>query len=159
MDRGAWWAMVHRVTKSENESSSVMSNSLQPHVLYSPWNSLGQNTGVGSLSLPQGIFQTQRSNPGLPHCRWILYQRSHKGSPRILEWGAYPFSRGSSQPRNQTGVFCIAGRFFTDWALREAQGHKESYTTEVTEQALRQLWLNRSRWGSGSLVSPERRPY
>ena len=51
-----------------------MSNSLQPHGLYSPWNSLGQNTGVGSLSLLQGIFPTQGSNPGLPHCRQILYQ-------------------------------------------------------------------------------------
>ena len=41
---------------------------------YSSWNSLGQNTGVGSLSLLQGIFPTQGSNPGLPHCRQILYQ-------------------------------------------------------------------------------------
>ena len=72
-------------------------------------NSPGQNTGVGSLSLLQGIFPTQGSNPGLPHCRWILYQLSHKGSPRILEWVAYPFSSGSSQPRNQTRVSCIAG--------------------------------------------------
>ena len=48
---------------------------------YSPWNSLGQNTGVGSLSLLQGIFPTQGSSPGLPHCRQILYQLSHKGSP------------------------------------------------------------------------------
>ena len=79
----------------------------------------GQNTGVGSLSLLQGIFPTQGSNPGLPHCRWILYQLSHKGSPRILEWVAYPFSRGSSWPRNWTRVSCIAGGFFTNWALRE----------------------------------------
>ena len=50
------------------------------HALYSPWNSLGQNAGVGSLSLLQGIFPTQGSNPGLPHCRRILYQLSHKGS-------------------------------------------------------------------------------
>ena len=55
------------------ESCSVMSDSLQPHGLYSPWNSLGQNTGMGSLSLLQGIFPTQGSNPGLPHCRKILY--------------------------------------------------------------------------------------
>ena len=48
----------------------------------------------------QGIFPTQGSNPGLPHCRQILYQLSHMGSPRILEWVAYPFSRGSSRPRN-----------------------------------------------------------
>ena len=75
-----------------------------PMDLYSPWNSPGQNTGVHSLSLLQGIFPTQGSNSGLPHCRWILYQLSHKGSPRILEWVAYPFSSGSSQFRNQTGV-------------------------------------------------------
>ena len=88
--------------------------------LCSPWNSLGQNTGVGSLSLLQGIFPTQGSNPGLPHCRWIHYQLSHKGSPRILEWVAYPFSSGSSWPRNWTGVSCIAGGFFTNWVIREA---------------------------------------
>ena len=87
---------------------------------YSPWNSPGQNTGVGSLSLLQGIFPTQGSNPGLLHCRWILYQLSHKGSPRILEWVAYPFSSGSPQLKNQTGVSCIAGGFFTNWAMREA---------------------------------------
>ena len=82
-----------------------------------------QNTGVGSLSLLQGIFPTQGSNPGLPHCRKILYQRCYQGSPRILEWVAYPFSNGSSWPRNQTGVSCIAGRFLTNWAIREAQTH------------------------------------
>ena len=84
---------------------------------YSPWNSPGQNTGVGSLSLLQGIFLTQRSNPGLLHSRQILYQLSHKASPRILECVAFPFSRGSSWPRNQTRVSCIAGRFFTNWAI------------------------------------------
>jgi len=61
----------------------------------------------------QGIFPTQRSNPGLPPCRWILYRLSHQASLRILEWVACPFSRESSGPRNQTGVSCIAGRFFT----------------------------------------------
>ena len=59
-----------------SESRSVMSDSLWPHGLYSPWNSPGQNTGVGSLSLLQGIFPTQGSNLGLPHCRRILYQLS-----------------------------------------------------------------------------------
>ena len=57
---------------------------LWPHRLYSPWNSLGQNTGMGSLSHLQGIFPTQGWNPGLPHCRWILYQLSHQGSPSFL---------------------------------------------------------------------------
>ena len=77
----------------------------------------GHNTGVGSLSLLQGIFPTQGSNPGLPHCRWILYQLSHQGTPRTLEWVAYPFSGRSSWPRNWTGVSSIAGRFFTNWAI------------------------------------------
>ena len=67
--------------KIKSESRSVMSDSLLPCGLYSPWNSLGQNTGAGSLSLLQGIFPTQGSNPGFPHCR----------------------------------------RFFTKWAIREAQ--------------------------------------
>ena len=67
-----------------SKSRSVMSDSLRPHGLYSPWNSPGQNTGVGSLSFFQGIFPTQVLNPGLPHCRQILYQLSHKGSPFLL---------------------------------------------------------------------------
>ena len=58
-----------------------MSDSLQPYGLYSPWKSPGQNTGLGSLSLLQGIFPTQRLNPGLLHYRGILYQLSHKESP------------------------------------------------------------------------------
>ena len=57
-----------------------MSNSAT-HGLYSPWHPSGQNTGVGSRSLLWGIFPTQGSNSGLPHCRWILYQLSHQGSP------------------------------------------------------------------------------
>ena len=107
----------------------------------------------------QGIFPTQGLNPDLLHCRWIIYQLSHKGSPRILEWGPvpspgylpdsgikqgssalqedslpaepqgkpkntavipYPFSSRSSWARNRTMVSCIAGRFFTNWAIREA---------------------------------------
>ena len=84
---------------SESESCSVVSNSLQPLWLHSPWNSPGQNTGVGSFSLLQGIFPTQGSNPDLLHCGPILYQLSHQGSPRILEWAAYPFSSRSSWPR------------------------------------------------------------
>ena len=65
----------------ESASHSVMSDSLWPHGLYSPWNSPGHNTGMSSHSLLQGIFPTQGSNPGLLHCRWILYQLSHKGNP------------------------------------------------------------------------------
>ena len=60
---------------------------------------------------PPGVFPTKGPNPGLLHCRWILYCLSHQGSPGILQWVACPFSRGSSQPRNQTGISCIAGGF------------------------------------------------
>ena len=60
----------------ESESSSVVLDSLQPRGLYGPWNSPGQNTGVDSLSLLQGIFPTEGSNSGLPHSRRILYQLS-----------------------------------------------------------------------------------
>ena len=65
------------------------------------------------------FFPTQGLNPDLLHCRRFLYQLSHKESQRILDWVAYPFSRGSFQPRNRTGVTCIAGGFFTSWAARE----------------------------------------
>ena len=107
----------HTTPCSESESCSVMSNSLRPHGLHGPWNSPGQNTGVGSLSLLQGILPTQGLNSGFPHCGHILYQLSHQGSWRILEW---VFSRGSSRPRNRTRVSCTAGGFFTNWAMREA---------------------------------------
>ena len=82
---------------SESDSRSVVSDSLRPHGMYSSWNSPGQNTGVGSLSLLQGIFLTQGLSPGLLHCRQILYQLSHPGSPRILEWAAW----FSGDPENQ----------------------------------------------------------
>ena len=98
-----------RLQLDESESGSALSDSLRP-----PWNSPGQDTGVGSLSLLQGIFPTQGSNPGLLNCRWVLYQLNQEGSPRILEWVAYPFSTESSRPMNQTGVSFIAGRFFTN---------------------------------------------
>ena len=75
----------------ESESLSVMSDSLWPHGLYSPWNSLGQNTGVGSLSLLQRIFPTQELNPGLLHCRQILHQLSPQGNTAILlSWVIVP---------------------------------------------------------------------
>ena len=67
--------------ENESESRSVISDSQRPHGLNSPWNSPGKNTGVGNLSLLQGIFPTEGWNSPLPHCRQILYQVSHKGSP------------------------------------------------------------------------------
>ena len=66
----------------ESESLSVMSDSLQPHGLYHLGNSPGQNTGVDSLSFPQGTFPTQGSNLGILHCRRIVCQLNNKGSPK-----------------------------------------------------------------------------
>ena len=70
--------------EKERKSRSVVSDSLGPHGLYSPLNSPGQNTRVGSLSLLQGLFQTQGSNPGLLHCRLILYQLRDKGGYQYI---------------------------------------------------------------------------
>ena len=82
------WELDHKEgwRRSEKWVAHFVSDSLRPHGPYSSRNSLGQNSGVGSLSLLQEIFPTQGSNPGLPHCRWILYQLSHKGSPKKAEW-------------------------------------------------------------------------
>ena len=105
---------------------SVVSSFCYPMDCSSPGSSVhgyapGKNTGVGCHVLLQEIFPTQGSKPGLPPCQGNLYCLSHQGSPRILERIDYPFSRGSSWPWNRTGVSCIAGGFFTSWAIREAQ--------------------------------------
>ena len=71
------WIAISFSKTFESESHSVVTDSLQPHGLYGPWNFPGQNTGVGSHSLLPGIFPAQGSNPGLPHGRQILYQLSH----------------------------------------------------------------------------------
>ena len=91
----------------------------------------------------------------------ILYQVSLRGSPRILEWVAYPFSSGSSQSRNWTGISCIAGGFFTNWAMREA---KKSESCSVMSNSLQSHELY-SPWNSpgqntgvGSLSLPQGNP-
>ena len=90
-----------KLTRHESQSHSFMSESLQPHGLNSPWNSPGQNTGVGNCSLLQGIFPTQGLNPGLPHCKRILYQLSYQGIERhctqsSLQAATYPMQLISS---------------------------------------------------------------
>ena len=77
--QGRLWPEIGSCQSSVVEVSgrrSVVSDSLWPHGPYRPWTSPGQNTGVGSLSLLQGLFPTQGSNLGLPHCRRILNQLS-----------------------------------------------------------------------------------
>ena len=116
-------------------SCSVLSSSLWPHGLYSPWNSPGQNTGVSSLSLLQRIFPTQGSNPGLLHCRWILYHLSHQGSSRILEWVASPFFRRISWPRGQTGSPALQ----VDSSPAQLLGKPWDHTLSVKTQLLNTL--------------------
>ena len=107
----------------------------------------GKDTGVGGHALLQGIFLTQGLNPGLPHCRQILYWLSYQGSPRILEWVAYPFSGGSSKLRNQTRVSCIAGGFFISWATREASPNLFLAVGRVSSiQSLSRVWLFATPW-------------
>ena len=91
----------------------------------SPWNSPGLN--VGSFSLLQGIFPTQELNSGLHIAGGLFTNWSHKGSPRILEWVAYPFSSRSSRPRNQTRAACNAGEFFTNWVMRGALSSNRAF--------------------------------
>ena len=114
---------------------------LQPSRLLCPWSSPGKNTGVGCHFLLQGIFPTQGSNSGLLYCRQILYQPSHQGRLRILEWVAYPFSRWSSRSRNPTRVSCIAGGFFYQLSYQGSPILCGVNTLELPESAYN-LWMS-----------------
>ena len=103
-DGGAWWAAICGVAQSQTrlkrlssskqlklwgkievkKLKSLQSHGLGPVRLLCPWNSPGKNNWVGGHFFLQGIFPTQGWNPGLPHCRRILYQLSHQGSPKSL---------------------------------------------------------------------------
>ena len=117
------------VKVKESENHPVESDSLRPHGLYSPWNSPGQNTGVGSFSLLQGIFPTQGSNPGLPSLGDLvnpgIEPRSPKlpadslpavlqGKPKNTGVGSLTGLQGIFPTQQSTRVSCIAGRFFTN---------------------------------------------
>ena len=123
----------------ESESCSVLSDSLWPHGLKSPWNSPDQSTGVGSLSLLQGIFPTLGSNPGLPHCRQIFTSWATREAisnffyflvqpqPQVLHkmpalesnmgWGKVSWHDGASvedeEPENRAQVCVLIG--FSCW--------------------------------------------
>ena len=124
-------------------SDSVQSHRRQPTRLPHPWDSPGKNTGVGYHFLLQ-CMKVKSESEVAQSCPTIRHPMdgSLQGSSihgifqaRVLEWGAiafmefsrpdywsgqpFPFSRDSSQPRDQTQVSCIAGGFFTNWAIRE----------------------------------------
>ena len=127
---GIPWVHIASIAFCESESHSVMGVSLRPHGLHSPWNSPGQNTGVGSLCLLQGIFPTQGSNPGLPHCRRILYQLSHQGGPSSVH----------QYRRQPPESFCFPGSCFiklawTGLSQNSQQLRKQiQFTTKCTLQ-------------------------
>ena len=108
---------------NRSESRSVASESLRPRGLYGPWNSPGQKTGVGSLSLLQWIFPAWGSNPGLLHCRWILYQLSHKGSPSVKDVHIFKRRRNGVKLRELEKRLCVESwvsepaNFWTDFKL------------------------------------------
>ena len=108
-------------------SDSLQPHGLQPIRLFCPWRFSRQACWRGCHALLQGDLPTQGLTTVLSYCRQILYHLSHQGSPRILEWVAYPFSSVSSGPRNGAGVSCIAHRFFTSWASREALQEPNMY--------------------------------
>ena len=120
------WGRRGWVKMYEGENHSVVSDSLWPHGSYILWNSPGQNIGVGSLSFLQQIFLTQGLNPGLPHCKWILYQLSHNGSPKmckhlqipphpklVYDWGCEPCLLS-----NWKGLFCSLQLLLVFWSIK-----------------------------------------
>ena len=114
-----------------SESHSVVSDSLQPHRLYSPWNSPGQNTGVGSLSFLQGIFPTQGSNLGLPHCRQILYQLSYQEAQIALYYILIGYF-----------AFWMACSVFSHFSLRlSCESEKWKWSRSVMSDSLRDCSL------------------
>ena len=101
---------------------------------------------MGSLSHLLGAFPTQGVTLGILNCRWICYQLSHKGSPRILECLSYPISSRSYQARTHTRVTCIAGGFFTNWAIKEAPQF-------CSVQSLSHVWLFVTPWTAAQQAS------
>ena len=164
--------------ESESESHSVVSDSLWPHGLYSPWRSPGQNTGGGSLSILQGIFPTQGLNPGLSHCWWILHHLSNQGSSivkaklkplAIAFWllhegvASFPWTLVFSSQKRARNSLTLSG---LAWIAcdRTLSSHRDASHT-VSAQKVRAavvgsttstvtvIITQRSRHGSGSLGS------
>ena len=119
----------------EGESWSILSDSLRPHGLYNPWNSPGQNTGVGSHSLLQGIFPTQKLNQGLLHCRQILYQLSNQGSPYI------GIPADSVLDGRFIGIYCMMKGRKRDREKERKEGRKKK-----RQLLMEQLWECITHW-------------
>ena len=110
-------------------------NSLWPHGLYSPWNFPGQNTGVGSCSLLQGLFPTQGSNPGLPHCRDSLSSEP-PGNPMNLWWA--PLTGTAANPacfKLKSKIWCgqcnLQNRWITQCFTKDPRGGMGRYNDKM----------------------------
>ena len=121
--------------KDESKSESH-SGFLWPHGLHSPWNSPGQNTGVGSLSLLQGVFLTQGSNPGPPHCRLIIYPAEPQGKPKNARVGSLSLLQQIFSTWELNWSLLKKGRFFTNWAIRERSFKKITWLWTVSLRVL-----------------------
>ena len=110
---------------------------LWPNGLYSPWNSLGQNTGVEAFPFSSEYSQPRDLTQVCHIAGGIFCQLSRRARLRTLEWAAYPFSSRSSWPRNLTRVSCIAGGFFTNLAIRE--GSNSVYVPKFVDMILQSI--------------------
>ena len=139
------------------ESRSVVSDFLWPHGLYSPWNSPVQNTRMGILSLLQGIFPTQGMNPGLPHCRQIPYQLSHRGSPYWIR--VSPKSNDQCPYRKRGHIETHPGmktnwRWWRDWSYAAARKTKDFQAPSEAERPKFLPWnLQRKRGPADALIA------
>ena len=158
-----WMKNIACLISTQSESRSAKSDSLRPQGLYIPWNSPGQNAGVGSLSLLQGIFPTQGSNSGLPHYRCIIYQLSHSKAQE--NWSGYlipspenppnpVIKRGSSALQADSLPIELWGKCI---AMGEAQRTLQPTSLQsvcvyvcvcVHAHVLRHVWLLASPWTS-----------
>ena len=135
--------------RGESENRLVKSNSLQPHGLYSPWNFPDKNTGVGSLSLPQGVFPTQGSNPGLLHCK-VLYQLSYQGSlSERWVWYKVEVYRRLSSGFSQTTSDSFITFKKTNLHLPSADTPSPSRSSNMMLTCISRV---RQRWGMGAPV-------
>ena len=137
----SWWVKV-KVTQSYPTLCDPMG---------CPWNSLGHNTGVGSLSLLQWVFPAQGLNPGLPHCGWILYQLNHKGSPSqhqgLFQWissshqvaKVLDFSFSISPSNEYSGLISFKIDWF-DLLAVQVEGELASYLLKSSFSPKRQGW-------------------
>ena len=128
-----------------NESHSVMSNSLQPHGLYSLWNSPGQNTGVGSVSLLQGTFPTQGSNPSLHVLQADSLPAEPQGTPKNTGVGFSYFSHPNHEKQKDYSPYLIGKDAGSEFKLG-------TFLVVQTSLAIQWLRLHDSNAGSVSLI-------